>query len=156
MDPFSIVVGVGSLVQMSIQLGKCIKSVYDNAASFEEDLEDLMHEVQDLDSVNKSLEYLHKTDTSNCTSEQPELSCREFDVRKNTLNTLQDCVRTVERIQVMLVAITKNQKGQATRMRDAIVKRLRKQAKKGELNKIRLKLSTFRASLSVSLTALSL
>lgn len=155
MDPFSIVVGVGSLVQMCLQLGKCIKSVYEDAASFEEEIE-FLREVQDLDSVNKSLEFLHKQDTSNCISEEPELSCQEIDVRKNTMKTLQECVEKVKRLQVVIGAITKNKRDQATRRRNIIINHLRKQEKKDELNLIRLKLSALREILSVSLTILSL
>ena len=156
MDPFSIVVGVGSLVQMCLQLGKCIRNVYEDAASFEEEIKPLWREIQDLDSVNKSLEYLSGTHTSDFIAEQPELPSQEVDVWKNTMETLQECVETVERLQVILGEITKTRRGQGTRRRDIIIKHLRKQAKKDELDKIRLKLSALRERLSVSLTILSL
>ena len=156
MDPFSIVVGVGSLLQMSIQLGKCIKSVYEVVASFEEGIKSLMRDVQDLDSVNKSLKSLYETDTGKSIAEQPELPCQEVDAWKNTMEILQECVKTVERLQVMIGEITKSRRGQATRRRDVVIKHLRKQAREGELNKIQFKLSTLRGRLSVSLTLLSL
>ena len=54
MDPFSVLVGVWSLIEMSLQLGKYLKDVYEAAASFEEDIGSLLREIQDLESVNKS------------------------------------------------------------------------------------------------------
>lgn len=156
MDPFSIVVGIGSLVQMSIQLGKCLKNVYEAAATFEEEIEFLMREVRDLDSVNKSLSHLYQKATSNFISGQPKLSCEEVEVWENTVKILQECIKTAKRLKVAIETIIKNRRGQATRKRDVIIKHLRKQAKEGELNQIQLNLSTLRGSLNISLTLLNL
>ena len=55
MDPLSITLGVGTIVQLSLQLGMYLKNVYDAAASFEEEIEFLMREIQDVESINTSI-----------------------------------------------------------------------------------------------------
>ena len=54
MNPFSVLVGAGSLIEMCLQLGKYLKDVYEAAASFEKDMGSLLREIQDLESVIKS------------------------------------------------------------------------------------------------------
>lgn len=156
MDPFSVLVGVGSLIEMSLQLGKYLKDVYEAAASFEGEMGSLLREIQDLDSLNKSIEHLHRTETGGYTSRHPELPRQDLEVWQNTVKTLQDCSETVERLQIVLKAVTGKGGVKVTGWRDGIKKQLRKQTKDGELNQIRLKLSVHRESLNVSLTLLNL
>jgi hypothetical protein len=156
MDPFSVFIGVGSLIEMSLQLGKYLKIVYEAAASFEGEIGSLLHEIQDLDSVNKSIEHLHRTETGSYTSGHLELPRQDLEVWQNTIKTLQDCSETVKRLQNVLEAITGKSGVKVTGWRDGIKKQLRKQTKDGELNQIRLKLSVHRESLNMSLTLLNL
>jgi hypothetical protein len=143
MDPFSLVVGIGSLIEISLALGKCLKDAYETAASFEEEMGSLLREIQDLDSVNKSIEHLHRTETSsNVASERLDLPVQEREVWQNTIKILQECTKTARRLQEVLGVI--------------VGKQLKKQSKDGELNLIRIKISGHRQSLNVSLTLLNL
>ena len=58
MDPLSVVVGVGSLIDLSLRLGKYLKDVHESIASFEGEIGSLLWEIQDLESVNKSIAQL--------------------------------------------------------------------------------------------------
>jgi len=156
MDPFSILVGVGTLLEMSIQLGKYLKDVYEAAASFEGDIGSLLREIQDLDSVNKSIEHLHGTEIGPHTHGYPEPPRQDLEVWQNTAKTLKDCSDTVKSLQRVLEAITGKNGVKVTGWRDGVKKHLRKQAKDGELSQIRVKISVHRESLSVWLTVLNL
>ena len=156
MDPFSLVVGVGSLIEMSLQLSKCLKNVHEAAASFEGEMESLVREIQGLDSVNKSIEQLHRTETGIHTVGKPDLPREELEVWQNTGKTLQECSSTVQTLQNVLEGLRGKSGMKVTGWRDGIKKGLRKQSKDGELSQLRLKLSSHKESLSVSLTLLNL
>lgn len=156
MDPFSISVGTLALLQFSLQLGKYLKDVYDAAASFQEEIGSLLSEIQDLESVNKSIGHLQKSGFNGYTAGQSGLSHQDREIWQNTAKTLENCSKTVKRLQTVLQAITGKSGLKVTGWRDGVKKALRKQAKDGELNEIRLKLSAYRASLNISLTLLNL
>lgn len=137
MDPFSLVIGVGSLVEMSLQLGKCLKDAYEAAALFEEEVGSLLREIQDLESVNKSIEHLYRTETNNFISERLDLPLQDLEVWENTFKILQDCEKTVKNLSNLLEEVTGKNGVKALGWRDRIGKRLRKQAKDGELNHIK-------------------
>lgn len=156
MDPFSIVVGTGALIQLSLQLGKYLKEVYEAAASFQEEIGSLLSEIQDLESVNKLIEHLHRSEVHGYTSGQSELPHQDLEIWQNTVKTLQNCSNTVKRLQNVLQVVTRKSGLKVKGWGDGVKKALRKQAKDGELNEIRLKLSAYRESLNVSLTLLNL
>lgn len=156
MDPFSIIVGTGGLLQLSFQLGKYLKDVYEAAASFQDEIGSLLSEIQDLESVNKSIENLYKNGVNDYTSGQSKLPHQDLEIWQNTVKTLQNCSNTVKRLQTVLQLITGKSGLKLTGWLDGVKKALRKQAKDGELNEIRLKLSAYRESLNVSLTLLNL
>lgn len=95
MDPFSYLVRAGSLIEMSLQLGTFLKDVYEAVASFEGEMESLLREIQDLDSVNKSIEHLYRTETSGYAHGHSELPRQDLEVWQNTVKILQDCPETV-------------------------------------------------------------
>lgn len=156
MDPFSVVVGVGSLVEISLQLGKYLKNVYEAAASFEDDIGSLFRELKDLESVNKSIEHLHNTEAAIYNFGLPELPRQGVEVWQNIAKILENCSETLEDLRKVLEAVIGSSGVKVTGRRDGIKKHLRKQAKDGELETMRLKLSVHRESLSVSLTLLNL
>jgi paraquat-inducible protein B len=154
MDPFSLAVGVGSLVEMSLQVGKYLKDIYEAATLFEDEISSLLREIQDLRSVNKSIETLYRTETDD--SNLRQLPSQDFEVWQNTVKTLQECSETLKRLQKVLETITGSGGAKVTGKRDGIKKQLKKQSKDGELAQIRVKLSIQRDSLNVSLTLLNL
>ncbi len=156
MDPFSLFVGAGSLLEMSFQLGKCLKNVYETAASFEDDIEFLLREIQDLDIVNKSIEQLCNTEATVHNFGLSELPRQDREIWQNIAQNLRKCSETVEQLHKVLEAVIGKSGVKVTGRRDAIKKYLRKQAKDGELDKIRLKLSVHRDSLNLLLTLVNL
>ena len=157
MDPFSLVVGVGSLIDLSLKLGKYLKDVHEAVASFEEDIGFLLSEVESLSSVNKSIEHFYGTETSQLSGQSGlQIPRQELEVWQNTIKTLQNCSETVKKLQSVLDTVIGKASNKVTGLRDGIKKQLRKQAKDGELNQIRIKLSTHRESLNISLTLLNL
>jgi hypothetical protein len=154
MDPFSVIVGVGSLIEMSLYLAKYLKDVYEAAILFEEEVGSLLRDIQDLSSVNKSIENLYRTEI--CDSNRGQLPRQDLEVWQNTVKTLQECSETVKKLQRVLEAITGKGGAKVTGWRDGIKKQMRKQSKDSELDKIRVKLSVHRDSLNVSLTLLNL
>jgi len=100
MDPFSIVVGVGSLIQMSLLLGKYLKDVYESGASFEGEIGSLLHGIEDLESLNKSIEHLHRAETGMYyTSGHSEPPPQDLEIWQITVKSLKACSETVERLQ---------------------------------------------------------
>lgn len=157
MDPFSLVVGIGSLAEISIALGKCLKEAYNSAVTFEEEIGSLLREIEDLNSVNKSIELLYQSEVQRASFERHfDLPPQDKEVWRNTTRTLQECSETAQALQKVLDVIIGKNGVKIDGLRDRIKKNLRKQAKEGELNRIRVKLSACRESLNVSLTMLNL
>jgi DNA repair exonuclease SbcCD ATPase subunit len=153
MDPFSIIVGVAGLLQISVQLSKYVKAVLETAASYEGNIENLLHEIEELESVNKLIEQLHQRESDNYSYRQEEPLRQDLTAWQITLKILEDCSETLKKLQTVLADITgKNGTGH----RDGFKKKFRMQTKESELDKIRLKLSIHRASLNMSLTLLNL
>ena len=157
MDPFSIIVGVGSLIDLSLKLGKYLKDVHDSIAAFEEDVGQLLNEIQNLNSVNKSIEQLFRTETFGAAElSGSSIPPQEREARGNIVKILKECSQTVKRLQNVLDTVTGKNGSKVTGLRDGIKKQLRKQAKEGELEQIRVKLSSHRDDLNIFLTLLSL
>lgn len=89
MDPFSVVVGVGSLIDLSLRLGKYLKDVHESIALFEGEIGSLLWEIQDLDSVNKSIAKLYQTETVAFTSGHSEPPRQDLEVWQNTFKTVR-------------------------------------------------------------------
>ena len=155
MDPFSIIVGVGSLLDMSLKLGKYVKEVNEAAATFEEDIQFLLAEIQSLNSVNKSIEHVCKQE-EDARKDQLAIPREDLEAWQNTFNVLQDCSKTVNKLADVLRAITGKTGIKVIGRRDGIKKQLRLQAKNGELGQIRLRLSVHREDLNMSLSVLNL
>ena len=152
-----MLVGVGSLIDLSLKLGKYLKDVHASIAAFEEDIGFLSGEIQNLGSVNKSIEQLFKTETSSFPDRSASnIPLQELEVWQNTVKTLGECSDTVRKLKSVLDTVTGKDGSKVTGLRDGIKKQLRKQAKDGELEQLRIRLSTHRESLNVSLTLLSL
>ena len=154
MDPFSVVVGVGSLIDLSLRLGKFLKDVHASIALYEGEIESFLGEVQDLESVNKSIAELYQTETVAIAHGHSEP--QQLEVWQNTLKTLRSCTISVEALQTLLNEITGKTGAKVAGLRDGIKKQLKKQSKDSELIRIRQQLSSHRESLSVSLTLLNL
>ena len=157
MDPLSISVGAISIIDLTRKLGKYFKEFYEAIASFEDDVEFLLSQIQDLGSVTKSIENLYREKESGLSAHaRPEFARQEGEAWQNIFKTLQLCSETIHKLQIILNAIIGKNESKVTGKRDGIRKELRKQSKDGELDRIRIKLSDHRASLSGSLGLLNL
>ncbi|KAL8669814.1 MAG: hypothetical protein Q9168_005618 [Polycauliona sp. 1 TL-2023] len=156
MDPFSVIVGVGSLIDLSLRLGKYLKDLRESIALYEGEIESFLREIQDIDSVNNSIAQLYQTETVTTTLGHSEPPRQELEAWQNTFKTLRGCAATVEELQSLLTAITGKNGAKVAGLRDGIKKQLKKQSKDSELIRIRQKLSSHRESLNVSLTLLNL
>lgn len=156
MDPFSIVVGTASLIDISWRVGNYLRDVHEAAGEVEGEITSLAREIQSLDSVNKSIKNLHEVEIEVLPENLSEIPDQARDLWQNTVKILQDCHATVEKLKVILEAIIGKEGVKVTGWRDGIKKQLRKQSKDGALNQIRLQLSTHRDSLHISLTSLDL
>jgi hypothetical protein len=156
MDPFSIAIGVASLLDITWRVGKYLKDVQEGAGIVEGEIASLLTEIQSLDSVNRSIKHLHETEVEMLMEGVVELPERDQELWRNTANNLQDCQETVLKLQSILEAIAGKHGEKVVGWRDGIRKQLRKQSKDGELSSIRLQVSVNRQSLHISLTMLDL
>ncbi|KAL8992912.1 MAG: hypothetical protein Q9169_006745, partial [Polycauliona sp. 2 TL-2023] len=156
MDSFSVAVGVGSLIDLRLRLGKYLKDVRESIASYEGEMGSFLREIQDLDSVNNSIAQLYQTEAVTTAPGHSGPPRQELEAWHNTLGTLRACTSTVEELQTLLAAITGKNGAKVTGLRDGIKKQFKKQSKDSELVQFRQKLSSHRESLSLSLTLLNL
>ena len=153
MDPFSVTVGVASLLELSLKVGKVLLGIRSSIASFEEDVGSLLYEIRHLQSVNSAIEHLYSRTTGEQINEQKE---PHREIWRNTEDALRDCLKTIHKLQEALEAIVGKKGGKNNGLLDAIGKHLRKQAREGELKQLQLKLAVHRESLNMSLTLLNL
>jgi hypothetical protein len=156
MDPFSIAIGVASLLDITWRVAKYLKDVQEGAGLVEGEITSLLSEIQALDSINRSIKHLHETEVENLPTDSVGLPDRDQELWRNTANNLRDCQGTVQRLQTVLDAIIGGHSNKVVGWRDGIKKQLRKQSKDGELSSIRLQISVNRQSLHISLTMLDL
>ncbi|KAG7008290.1 hypothetical protein G7Y79_00006g019100 [Physcia stellaris] len=153
MDPFSVTVGVASLLELSLKVGKVLLGIRSSIASFEEDVASLLYEIRHLQSVNSAIEHLYSRTTGQQINAQKE---PHREIWRNTEDALRDCLKTIRKVEEALEAIVGKKGGKNNGLLDAIGKHLRKQAREGELKQLQLKLAVHRESLNMSLTLLNL
>ncbi|KAL8880635.1 MAG: hypothetical protein Q9198_001994 [Flavoplaca austrocitrina] len=133
---------------------KYLRDVHASIALYEGEIESFLGEVQDLESVNKSIAELYQTETVAIAHGHSEP--QQLEVWQNTLKTLRSCTISVEALQTLLNEIAGKTGAKVAGLRDRIKKQLKKQSKDSELIRIRQQLSSHRESLSMSLTLLNL
>lgn len=106
--------------------------------------------------MNKSIEHLYRMETDNIGRQRLELPFQDLEVWQNTIKVLNNRTETTKVLQKVLNVVIGKNGIKVSGWRDRIKKHLRKQAKDGELNQIRVRLSTHRGSPNVSLTILNL
>jgi len=154
MDPFSILTGTTSLLDVLWRCGSYLKHVHDSAGKIDEDIAALTHEIDALISVNTSIDDAFKAEHSRIPDPPPADSKRVESLWRNVGTLLRDCQATVEQLEVVVQEIVG--KGRSSKSLDAIKKTLRKDKKIDEFKDLRLQLMNYRNSLQVLLTALNL
>jgi hypothetical protein len=156
MDPFSITIGIASLLDITWRVAKYLKDVQEAAGLVEGEIMSLLSEIQALDSVNRSIKHLHETEVEPLSPSSMELPDRDQELWRITASNLQDCQGNVQRLQTVLDAIAGKHGDKVVGWRDGIKKQFRKHSKDGELSIIRFQISVSRQSLHISLTMLDL
>jgi Txe/YoeB family toxin of Txe-Axe toxin-antitoxin module len=155
-DPFSIIVGTAGLLDISVRVVKFLKKVQASDAKVEKSIAMLLHEIEALLLVNKTLEdfWTAKGKASLPTG----LSDPNYvhDLWRNAGIILADCKNTVEKLEVLVKSIIGTVGIKVTGKIDSIKKQLRKESKEGDLEQLRRGLSRDQNILQLLLTALNL
>jgi hypothetical protein len=157
MDPFSIVVGVTSLVDVCWRVGKYLRDVQHAAKFVEGEIASLLHEINALDAVNNSIKLLHETEIGVLPpGSLDKVPDGDRELWRNTARDLRNCEVAVEKLYDTLLMVAGKHGEKVAGWRDGFTKQMRKHGKDGELNQIRLQLIVHRESLHISLTMLNL
>lgn len=155
MDPFSIIVGSASLIDLTIRVGRFLKEIHSAAENIGEDIISLSREIQALDMVNNSIQHLHEVEIGGLQGDR-DVSDETRKKWNNTSQILQDCQTTVRRLEAVLEKIVGVEGALVLGRRDSIKKYLRMKSKDNDLIQIRRQLATHRDILQLSLTALDM
>jgi len=157
MDPFSIVVGVTSLVDVCWRVGKYLRDVQEAAKFVEGEIASLLREINAFDAVNNSIKLLYEAEIGNLPPESlDKVPAGDRELWRNTARDLQNCEATIEKLYNTLLNVIGKNGEKVTGWRDGIAKQMRKHSKDGELDQARLQLIVHRENLHISLTMLNL
>ncbi|RDW80348.1 hypothetical protein BP5796_05046 [Coleophoma crateriformis] len=156
MDPFSITIGLASMLDITVRVIKYLKEVQEAAGVIGEELVSLANEIQALGSLGRSIQHLHDTEVQSLLGGFADLPDRDQELWRLTSSNLQDCKTLVGRLRDLFTEIAGKHGDKVGGWADSIKKQLRKQSKDGELNKIRSQIIVSRQSLHISLTMLNL
>ncbi|KAF2817454.1 uncharacterized protein BDZ99DRAFT_374465 [Mytilinidion resinicola] len=157
MDPFSLVAGTTSVVDVLLRFGSYLKHIHDAAGTIDEDIAALIHEIDALISVNTSIEDTSKIEQARIPSSSLADLNRLEGLWRSVGVLRKDCQTTVERLQAVVQGIFgKEGTPKSTGKVDALKRTLRKDKKIDEIKDLRLQLTNYKNSLQVLLTALNL
>jgi hypothetical protein len=156
MDPFSIIVGSASLIDMTLRVTKFLKEIHLAAKNVGEDAKFLSAEIQALDTVNKSVLNLYEIEVAALPDENTDIPDGTRTLWENTGLVLRNCQEAVQKLELVLEKIVGKDGPIVTRRRESIKQHLRKESKNNELSDIRFQLAAHRESLHLSLTILDL
>lgn len=156
MDGFSIALGIVQLFDITWRVGKYLKDVHEGAGIVEGEIASLLSEIQALESVNRSIQHLHETEVEILPAGATKLPDRDRELWQITGSNLQECQKTVEKLEAIILAIVGKHGEKVAGWREGIKMQLRKQSKEGQLTSIRSQISVSRQSLHMSLTMLDL
>lgn len=155
-DPFSIVAGSIGIIDVCLKVGAYLLNVQRASEGVEGELMGLAQEIEELISVNESIREVSR-------KERSLFSSYEFADQQNLRGLWQQagqlqkgCRHDLDILQQLLTDILGSSGPKTTGKIDGIRKQLRKQSKNGQLSQIRLKLSTYQASLQTLLSVLNM
>ncbi|KAH8821918.1 hypothetical protein F5884DRAFT_746205 [Xylogone sp. PMI_703] len=156
MDPFSITIGVVSLIQVTNHVYKHLKRLREAVGEAEGDIASLWNEIQNLERVNNSINHLYSEEVVLWSRDSSEIPGATRDLWQGTKETLGECQATMEKLRSTLETITdKDAVGEMGR-RDRIRMQWRKHFKDDQLDKLRHDLTTHREKFNVFCNALTL
>lgn len=170
MDPFSIVVGTTSLIDVCLRVVKYLKDFHEAAAKVEAEISALQHEFEALIAVNESIHNLFEEELEKASWKQEGLkgslgvpaedSGPVQNLWRDIGRNLKDCEAVVEKLEEFVKEIVG--KEHVTKESPKIVQKLegyrksrRKESKSSDFQHLRDQLNTFQRALQMLLTAIT-
>jgi hypothetical protein len=151
MDPFSIIVGTAGLLDVCFRVASYLVDVKAAAGQIDEGLATLSREIDSLILVNQSLgEWARESQTLDGLSQAD--SRRLQSLWQNVGTMIQGCRQTVEKLEVLMSAISGKKGRKFLAKLDGIKKQLRKQSEEKEFIEVHRQLSSYHGNLQLLLT----
>jgi hypothetical protein len=155
-DPFSIVAGSGSLLDVCWRIISYVRHVQAGAARVEEEVAALSHEIESMISVNQSLRVVFTTEQKASLGTSLADSVHVESLWRNVGQNLQGCQAIAEKLEGLLKGIIGKDGSKSPGKLENLKKQLRRQSKDEEFHQLRHQLMIYQNSLQLSLTALNL
>lgn len=156
-DPFSIVSGSLNITDICVRVVKYLKDVHKAAATIEKDITALLHEVDALGAVAKSIQQTFQAELS------PPLQVEAREKFSNTAGLwehvgggIRDCQDVIGKIEKLVIEIYGKKGPAVVNSRDGFAKSHRKKAREGELSQCRIQLNTYQSVLQILMTTINL
>jgi hypothetical protein len=153
-DPFSILAGTLGVADVCWRIAKYLKDVKASAATVEEDINLLIHEVEALMKINDCIEKTFEADISKSSNLSPLKSGHLEKLWQHTGKSLEDSKAIVEKLEDIVKEIYGETGPKVVGKIDGLRKLGRKNEKKAELCQIRYQLSTCQSSFQILLTGI--
>lgn len=162
-DPFSLFAASAGLVDVLWRCGSYIKKVLESAATIDKDILSLSHATDTLISVNESLQETCKAERCRGIGTSLEERDRVESLWQNVGTLLEDCRKTVEELETMLLEVIGKGSIATSRLGnrlggklDDLKKTIRMDDKDNGFKKMHLRMVNYQNSLQVLLVALTL
>lgn len=173
MDPFSIIVGTTSLIDVCVRLVTFLKDFHEAAAKVGAEISALQHEFEALIAVNESIHTLFKEELQKATLKHEEIKSspgvppdesEDADPVQNIWReigrNLQECVAVVKKLEEHVREIVGTEIESKTSPKfvqkiEGYKKSRRKESGESELRRLRSQLTTFQGALQMLMTAIT-
>ena len=161
MDPFSIVIGACSLVDISIRVVRYPRGVKESIAGTKDELESLEHEIDSIRSISDSIKCSFEDEVKNASGKSVADPTKAQALWENKGNTLRSGERRLRDLDDVIQHITDaknqdNRKGNKEHKYAATLESwkvlLRKVPKNSKIDQIQSDLVGYKGTLSLSLT----
>ena len=156
MDPFSIVVGSFSLVDVCFRLVRELKDFAKAVAGIDQEIGELVHHIDTVAIVVGSIKDAFGTNVGS----KPEKVEKELDpirqLWQNAGRVLHDCQSQMEKLESLIKGIKGKDRTQGPRKIDGFLKQLRKQSRDEEYRSIRSGLNESLQTLQILLQIIEL
>ena len=155
-DPFSIVAGTATLAEICFRVVRYLRDIHTAAATIEDDIAALIHEVEALDAINNSIQETFSNLLPTPSAGTNQTLGNTADLWKHTGRSLRNCQIVVEKLERLVKEIYGDTGPTVSNMRDGFGKSRRKISKEGSLRQCWDQLSTYQNALQVLLTTINL
>lgn len=155
-DPFSIVVGTVSLLDVCLRLGKYIYDIKAGTDEVDEEIEALSHQVVAIISVIQSIKSVFEDDLAHATDINSKRRDEIQSLWEEVGNNVQSCQATLVKLFALLKLIVGKESPKVLSKLDGLRKFLRKQSKEAEFSMLRQQLRDYHQSLQTLLTSVDM